>query len=151
MSRQCSSLYLLINFGLKSILLDIKMVTQACFLGPFPWNIIFPFFLILSWCLSLMLGVFLWFSSRMDHVFPSILFVSVFLLGNWDHWRWEISISSAYWFLLFYCFSGGNGGDGMCIYVYMCVSLSLTCWSGIIYSFDFLHVTNHFRFWIFPF
>ena len=29
----------LINFGLKSILLDIRMATPVCFLGPFAWKI----------------------------------------------------------------------------------------------------------------
>ena len=35
MSMKCSSLSLLINFGWKSILLDIRMATQACFLDFF--------------------------------------------------------------------------------------------------------------------
>ena len=43
---KCPSLSLLISFSLKSILLDIKMATPACFLGPFAWNIFFhPFIL----------------------------------------------------------------------------------------------------------
>ena len=37
-------LSLLIDFSLKSILLDIRIATLACFLGPFDWKIFFqPF------------------------------------------------------------------------------------------------------------
>ena len=43
-----------ISFGLKSMLTDTKMVTLACVLSLFVWNIFFyPF--TLRWCLSLML------------------------------------------------------------------------------------------------
>ena len=39
-----SFLISLINFGWKSILLDIRIATPACFLGPFDWKILFqPF------------------------------------------------------------------------------------------------------------
>jgi hypothetical protein len=37
---EVSSLFPLINFGLKSILVDIRMTT--CFLVPFAWKIFFP-------------------------------------------------------------------------------------------------------------
>ena len=36
---KCLSLSLLIDFSLKSILLDIRITTPACFLGPFDWKI----------------------------------------------------------------------------------------------------------------
>ena len=42
MSVKSSSL--LTNFGLQSILLDIEIATQACFLGPFAWNMKWGFF-----------------------------------------------------------------------------------------------------------
>jgi hypothetical protein len=38
-SMKCPSPSLLINFGSKSILLDIRMATPACFLGPFVWKL----------------------------------------------------------------------------------------------------------------
>ena len=50
-----------------------------------------------SWCW----GVFLGCSKKMDPVFPSILLVCVFLLGNWDHWCWEISMSSYFLVVVF--------------------------------------------------
>lgn len=37
----CPSPTLLIDFGLKYILLDIKLATLACFLGSFAWKIFF--------------------------------------------------------------------------------------------------------------
>lgn len=39
MNMMCPTLFLLINFDLKFILLDIKMATPVWLLGPFPWNI----------------------------------------------------------------------------------------------------------------
>ena len=44
MSMQCPSPSFLITFGWKSILLDIRMATPACFLGPFAWKLFFPTF-----------------------------------------------------------------------------------------------------------
>ena len=38
MSMKCPSPSLLIDFSLKSILLDIRMATPPCFLGPFAWK-----------------------------------------------------------------------------------------------------------------
>ena len=38
----CPSPSLLINFGLRSILLGIKIATPACLLGTFAWKIFFP-------------------------------------------------------------------------------------------------------------
>ena len=32
------SFFVSFDFSLKSILLDIRIVTPACFLGPFDWN-----------------------------------------------------------------------------------------------------------------
>ena len=43
-NMKCPSLSLLINFSLRFILLDIRIATPACFLGPFDWNIFFPNF-----------------------------------------------------------------------------------------------------------
>ena len=45
---------LLIDFSLESILLDIRMATPSCFLGPFDWKIFSQPFT-LSLCLSLKL------------------------------------------------------------------------------------------------
>ena len=54
MSMKCPSPSLLIDFSLKSILLDIRMATPACFLGPFAWKTFSQPFT-LSRCLSLWL------------------------------------------------------------------------------------------------
>ena len=43
-SMKCSSLYILITFCWKSILLDSRMTTPPCFLGPFVWKKKFPAF-----------------------------------------------------------------------------------------------------------
>ena len=51
---KCPSLSLLIDFSLKSILLDITIVTAASFLGTFDWKKIFQLFT-LRQCLSLRL------------------------------------------------------------------------------------------------
>ena len=40
-NMKCPSVSLLIDFTWKSILLDIRKATPACFLGPFDWKI-FP-------------------------------------------------------------------------------------------------------------
>ena len=41
---KCPFSSLLIDFSLKSILLDIRIATLSCFLGPFDWKIFFhPF------------------------------------------------------------------------------------------------------------
>ena len=52
MSRKCPPSSLSMDFSLKSNLLDIRIATPACFLGPFDWKI-FPQPLILRYCLSL--------------------------------------------------------------------------------------------------
>ena len=54
MSIKCPSPSLLIDFSLKSVLLDIRMATPACFLGPFAWKTFSQPFT-LSRCLSLWL------------------------------------------------------------------------------------------------
>lgn len=41
MSMKCTSLSLLISFGWKSILLDIRIPTPACSMGPFAWKTFF--------------------------------------------------------------------------------------------------------------
>jgi len=46
-----------------------------------------------------------WMQQKNGSCFHSHLLVSVLLLGNWDHWCWEISNSNDSWFLLFcYCY-----------------------------------------------
>ena len=37
-NMKCHSLSLLTDFSMKSILLDIRIATLACFLDPFDWN-----------------------------------------------------------------------------------------------------------------
>ena len=54
MSMKCPSPSLLIDFSLKSILLDIRTAIPCCFLGPFAWKTFFQPFT-LSRCLSLWL------------------------------------------------------------------------------------------------
>ena len=54
-NMKCPSLSLLIDFSLKSILLDIRIATPTCFLGTFDWYIFFPQPFTLRWCLSLRL------------------------------------------------------------------------------------------------
>ena len=54
MDMKCPSPSLLIDFSLKSILLDIRMATPACFLCPFAWKTFSQPFT-LSRCLSLWL------------------------------------------------------------------------------------------------
>jgi hypothetical protein len=39
--EEVASLSILIDFGMKLILTDIKMALQSCFIGPFLWNILF--------------------------------------------------------------------------------------------------------------
>ena len=54
MNMKCPSSSCLITFGWKSILLDIRMATPACFLGPFAYKSFFlPF--TLRQCLSMFL------------------------------------------------------------------------------------------------
>ena len=43
-NMKCPSLSLLTGFSLKSVLLDIRIATPACFLGPFDWKIFSPTF-----------------------------------------------------------------------------------------------------------
>jgi hypothetical protein len=83
------------RFGWTSILLDFRIETPACFLGPFSWK---PFFNLLL-CGNVYLwfwGVFLVCCRRMDGVFTSILLVCVFLLGNWVPCYWEISMTNTF-------------------------------------------------------
>ena len=42
MSMKCPSPSLLIDFGLNSSLLDIRIATPSCFLGSFDWKNLFP-------------------------------------------------------------------------------------------------------------
>ena len=49
MSKKCPSLSLLTDFSLKSILLDSRIATPTCFLGPFDWKTFFqPFTQVMS-------------------------------------------------------------------------------------------------------
>jgi hypothetical protein len=88
MCMKCPSLSCLINFGSKSVLLDIRMAIASCFLGPITWKKISSPLLwghVYLWCW----GVFLVCPRMMNPVFTSILLICVFLLGNWVHWCWR--------------------------------------------------------------
>ena len=75
---KCPSLSLFIDFSLKSILLDIRIATQACFLGSFDWNF-FPNTLLWGNVCLWGWGVFLACSRRMDSVFVSNLLACLFI------------------------------------------------------------------------
>ena len=84
--------YLLVTFGWKSILLDVRMATPACFLGLFP--------ALYSEVISVFAAVvFLVCRRMMDPVYTSSLLASVFLLVNWVYWCWEILINDQ-WLLV---------------------------------------------------
>lgn len=72
----CPSVSLLFTFGLKCILLDIKMATIAFFLGSFTWNTIFQSELWSILDVDVFLGC-----SRINPIFTCILFMS-FYWGN---------------------------------------------------------------------
>ena len=113
------------------------------FLLVFIWNL---FCQILKWLIHFLLR-----SICLEYLFPSfypdacsldeaedwimfsssILLTCVFLLRNWDHWWWEISVRNVCWFLLFCCCC-------VCVYFfwYADLGLSIPC--------VFLAVTNLF-------
>ena len=64
MIMKCPFLSFLMSLGWKSILLDIRMVTPACFFRHFAWKIIFQPF-ILRQCLSFSLR---WVSCKQQNV-----------------------------------------------------------------------------------
>ena len=90
-------------FWLKSILLDIRMATPACFLVLFTWKI-FPHPFTLRQCLSLLLRCVSYTQQNEESCF-CIHSVSLwkFLLENWVHLCWEILMSTNCLFLLFWC------------------------------------------------
>ena len=88
MSMKCPSPSLLITFGRKFILFDIRMTTPACFLELFSWKT-FVQLVSLSVCLCYW-DVFLVCTRMMDPVYISSLLAYVFLLENWVHWCWEL-------------------------------------------------------------
>lgn len=102
MSIQCSSLYPLINFGLKSILSNIKMATRACFLGLFALNNFFhPF--TLRWCSLLVVKCVSWMQQK-DRSYFLIKSISLCLfIGEIETINIELLMSTACWFLLLCC------------------------------------------------
>lgn len=84
----------------------------ACFLCPFAWEYLLPFFYPEGMSILDVEVCFLDVVEGWILVFPSILLVRVFLLGNWVHWCWEIQMSGVCWFLLFCCC--GSGGVCVC-------------------------------------
>lgn len=77
MNMYCPSLYFFIHITLKTILLDIKTATAACFVSPFCGKILFQHFT-QNKCLFLMLMcVFLLCIRWIDLVFISILLICV--------------------------------------------------------------------------
>ena len=108
---------------MKSILLDIRMATPACFLGLFSWK---TFFQPYTWGNVYLhcWGVFLVWSRMMTSVFASILlaYLFSFLLENWIHWYWEMLMTTDFYLLYFdVC--------GMCVCV--CVCVFFFHWYGI--------------------
>ena len=117
-----SSLSLLISFGLKSILPDIKMATLAWFLGPFARNVFFHCF-----TLSLMLRCVSWMQQKDGSSFH-IYFVSLCLFILFEELKplLQRDINErVHRFLLFCC------GMHVCTLMRF---LLLICCSGIIYS-----------------
>lgn len=106
------------------------MVIQACSLWPFSWNICFhllPPGAIYAWCK----GVFLEYIRRMDPIFTCIHLVCVFLLKNWDHWCWEMSLSLP--IPIIYLFT--------CLFVCVPVHKYLLDFRGIKYAWN-LHINT---------
>ena len=113
MSMKCPSPSLLIDFSLKSILLDIRMATPTCFLGPFAWKTFSQPFT-LSRCLSLWLRCV---SCRQQNVgscfriqsLSLCLFIgelSPLILSDInDQWLLTPVIFSHFWVAEFVCFS----------------------------------------------
>jgi hypothetical protein len=87
---EVSLLILFDNFWLKIILLNVRMETSACFLGPFAWKTFFSSLLFWGSVCLCDWGVFLVCNKMLDPVYVSSLLFCVFLLGNWVHWGWEI-------------------------------------------------------------
>ena len=96
-----SSSYL-ITFGWKSILLDIRMATLACFLKPFAWKTFFnPF--TLSYCLSLLMRhVTCTHQNSGSSLGIQSLSLCLFIRG-WVHYYWEIlKTDDSSWYVCFY-------------------------------------------------
>jgi len=90
MGMKCPSPSILINFGWMCILLDIRMVTPACFLGPFCLE---NFFLAPHYWGSVCLccwGMFLVCSKIMDPVCIVSMLAYDFLFLNLVYWYWKI-------------------------------------------------------------
>ena len=82
MSLKCYSPSFLITFGCKSSLLDIRMATLDCFLGPVSWKKFSSPLL----CCSVYLCHWPVCSKMLCSVYVSSLLAYVILLGNWVHW-----------------------------------------------------------------
>ena len=77
-NMKCPFLSHLIDFILKSTLIDIRIATPACFLGPFDWKNFFPS--LYSKAITLFdVEVFLACSRRIESVFVSNLLACAFL------------------------------------------------------------------------
>jgi hypothetical protein len=105
MSMECPP-SLLITFGWKSILLDIRTVTWVCLLGkPFSSPYFWDGVCLCCW------GVFLACSIMMDPVYS----LSGHFTGNWVHWCWEVLMTNGCSLLLFCCWKW------YCVCVCVCV------------------------------
>lgn len=111
MSMNCPSLSFLIIFGLEFVWLMLKwlyqLVSQVYLLQVF----LFFFSKHLLWG-----NIYYWCWGMFAGYCPSILLICDILLGKWDHWYWDKSMTNNCWFLLFCCCSGG-------VYVCVCVSI----------------------------
>lgn len=113
------------KFDAMSILLDIRISTPVCILGPFAWKY-FSSLLVWSsvrfwhWC------VFPVCNKILGPVYIPRLLAYVFLLGNWFHWCWQILTINDGWFLLFLL---------LVVVLCLCGSLLLDCCEMINFLF----------------
>lgn len=94
-SMKCTSLFLLINFGLQSVLSDIRLAKKFFFLRLFVWNILFnP----LPWILMCVFEVY----KKRSHF--QINFVHLYLcIGELRPLILRDFKEKCFWLLLFYC------------------------------------------------
>jgi hypothetical protein len=82
LSVKCISLSLSINFGLKFILLDIRMAMSVCFLGPFTWKVYPDPLLWDKVCWSLLLKCFCYMKPKNGSWFQIFSTILCLLVGD---------------------------------------------------------------------
>lgn len=81
---------------------------------------------------TLMLNLIFRYRRMTAQCFKFSILICAFLLKNWDHWCWGLSVNIICWFM----------------YLILVISASpflLICWSEVIYSLCFLGCGNLFR------